>query len=265
MSTASRHADVSSWHGSPIRLNGGGSHVAAQGRHTPRHRHDNWELVYYRQGRVCYQIDAELPCPASPGVVWLTPPGRSHIEEAVTAFANFWIHFTAPVGRVWPQRLHDDAEGSLGRVCAAIVHEFAHRQPDRPAMLDCLARELEVLLARAVRRPPPDRATSLVAAAEKLMADSFDCGVSLAGLASRLQVSVSTLRAAFQRVRGQSPRQVLQHLRAERALLLVTTSDLRLEDIASVCGYDSASHLGRWMRRLHGSSPSVLRRAGRPS
>lgn len=255
------HPDATDWHGSPIRLTSGGAHAAPQGRHTPRHRHETWELVYYRQGQIRYQIDEGRPCPASPGIIWLTPPGHTHIEEALTAFANYFIHFTAPAGAVWPERLHDDADGSIGRLCAAIVRELSRREIDRAAMLDCLGHELALRLRRAAQAPRPDPAVSLVMAAEMFLTESLGQGISLAGLAGRLDISVSTLRAAFHRVRGHSPRAAVQRLRAERALLLLSTSDLPLESVAEQCGYDSASHLGRWMRRLHGVSAGALRRA----
>jgi transcriptional regulator GlxA family with amidase domain len=52
----------------------------------------------------------------------------------------------------------------------------------------------------------------------------------------------------------------LQAVRARRAISLLHNSTLTLEAIASMCGYDSASHLSRMVKRSTGKSPGTLRR-----
>ena len=128
-------------HGSPVVILGGGPHRAAQGRHTPPHRHACWELVCYRQGRPRYQVGTQAPTPAGPGVLWLTPPGVTHAEWADTAFANWFILIEAPADHPWPQRAVDDADGGVERLCGEIVRELRAVGEDRAAMLDLLARE----------------------------------------------------------------------------------------------------------------------------
>ena len=47
-----------------------------------------------------------------------------------------------------------------------------------------------------------------------------------------------------------------------RAVSLLHSSTLTLEAIASMCAYDSASHLSRMVKRAAGKSPGALRRGG---
>lgn len=246
-------------HRSPIHLLSGGSHKAGQGCHTRRHNHSHWELVYYRQGQVRYQIEGTESASAWPGIIWLTPPGQHHTEEAISTFANYYIHFTCPPEIHWPERLHDDADGSLGQICASVVRELSGKMLDREVMLDCLGQQLFIALRRSSTQTLPEPAERLVLAAENLLRDVLHENPNLTTLAQTLAVAPSTLRAAFQRVRKCSPRQVLQTLRAEQALALIRSTTLPLDTVAQRCGYDSASHLSRWIRRLYGMSPGALR------
>jgi AraC-like DNA-binding protein len=188
-------------------------------------------------------------------VLWLTPPGHTHAERALTAFTNWAICLDAPVGQPWPLHGRDDANGSVERLCAAIAGEMRHEGPDRAAMLACLAGELDLRLRRVGLA---DARRSVVAEAETLL-ELADGPLSISALARRLGVAPSTLRAAFHRERGASPASAWRSLRSRRAASLLAHTDLTLEAVASQCGFHSASHLSRWIRRLHSCSPGQLR------
>ena len=51
----------------------------------------------------------------------------------------------------------------------------------------------------------------------------------------------------------------LQALRVRSALGMLRNGDAGLETIADACGYDSASHLSRHIKRATGVSPGALR------
>jgi transcriptional regulator GlxA family with amidase domain len=52
----------------------------------------------------------------------------------------------------------------------------------------------------------------------------------------------------------------LQEIRVRHALNLLRTSDITIEAVALQCGYDSASHLSRHIKRATGKTPGSLRR-----
>jgi AraC-like DNA-binding protein len=242
------------------RIVGAGGYQAVRGHDTPPHRHPGlWELVYYRSGAVRYRVDGRT-FPAEPGLIWLTPPGHSHAEESLEGFSNWCLAIQAPADHPWPLRCHDGTDGGIGRVCAAAVAEYAQPgQPFHDELIGLLSRELDLLLRRAADRPPPDAASRLVVAAEAAMDLELGKPLRLGDLARRLRVAPSTLRAAFARHRGCSPRDRLQKLRAAEAASQLRTTDRPIEAIALACGYDSASHLGRWIRRIYRCSPGALR------
>lgn len=243
-------------HGTPIRILGGGAHGAPRGGDMPPHRHDCWELVCYRSGRPQLVVDG-VAHDASAGLVWLTPPGRMHAERALTAYANWYVVIAAPAQQPWPLLGRDDAAGSIERLCSTIVAELRRDGADRAAMLTCLAAELDLRLRRlgsgSSRRP-------LVAEAESLL-EQADGALSIAALARRLGVAASTLRASFHAERGASPAAAWRSRRVQRAVDLLVHADLTLDAVAAQCGFHSASHLSRWIRRLHGCTPGRLRRA----
>lgn len=254
-------ATTASLHESPIRITAGGAYARPRGGRTLAHRHACWELVCYRTGRVRITVDGAATA-LGPGFLWLTPPGHTHAEEAVTAFANWYLLIEAPAATPWPLLAVDDAEGAITRLCGAIVRELSGGAPDQAALLACLATELDLRLRRAAQQRR-DRPAALVAEAEAIL-DSEASPLRIGRLAARLGVAASTLRAAFQARQGCSPTHAVARLRARRAAGLLATTPLTLDQIAERCGYHSASHLSRWIRRLHGCTPGALRRRGSP-
>ncbi len=252
------HTSIPGLHGSPIRFLAGGGFTAPPRRDTPPHRHTAWELVYYRRGRPRFVVDG-VATQARPGVVWLTPPGLVHAEIAGNGFMNWYICFDAPPDQPWPTQTQDDAAGSIERLCAAIVSELASTGTDRDAMLAFLAGELDLRLRRAATRGSANPGLALVTEAEALSDQGHDAPLRLTALAKRLGVAASTLRVAFNQHRGEPPAIALRRRRIRRAVDLLTRTDLTLDAIADQCGFDSASHLSRWIRLEHGCPPGSLR------
>jgi AraC family transcriptional regulator len=62
----------------------------------------------------------------------------------------------------------------------------------------------------------------------------------------------------FARSVGMTPHRYVVHLRLQRAFELMRDRRHSLADIAAVTGFADQSHLSRWIRRVHGVSPSEL-------
>jgi AraC-like DNA-binding protein len=72
-------------------------------------------------------------------------------------------------------------------------------------------------------------------------------------------LSLSHFSRAFARHFSQSPRAYIISCRVEEAKRLMTTTDLRLSQIALDCGFADQAHLSRLFRRLVGVSPLIWR------
>jgi AraC family transcriptional regulator len=62
----------------------------------------------------------------------------------------------------------------------------------------------------------------------------------------------------FTRSVGMTPHRYVVHLRLQRAIELVRDGRSGLADIAACTGFADQSHLSRWVRRVHGVSPTQL-------
>jgi AraC-like DNA-binding protein len=234
-----------------------GSYEAPAGQHFPPHQHPVWELVYYRAGRIgCVVDDATFE--AYPGLLVATPPRTVHAELAWTAYANTYLTIDMPREYSWPLVCSDDASNSIGHVFHCLFAEYHGNSVHRTEMINALLLQLNVLLLRQQEALP--REERFISEVERLMAERFSSPLSIQQIAREVGIAPSTLRAQFARVRGRTPSAYLQEIRVRHALNLLRTSDITIEAVALQCGYDSASHLSRHIKRATGKTPGSLRR-----
>ena len=82
-------------------------------------------------------------------------------------------------------------------------------------------------------------------------------------LARLCHMSESALYAAFQSAVGRTPVQTKHRILAERAVELLTSTDLPVEGISSLLGFSSAAYFRKILRRETGRTPREIRRAAR--
>jgi AraC-like DNA-binding protein len=246
----------------PLRIIHAGAYEAGKGVDFPPHRHSYAELVYYRSGSIeCVMAGQSRPGQA--GLAWLTPPGVTHAERALTAYTNYYLALELPEAAGRPAFLEDDTDRSLGHLCRQLVLEWNRKSPERERMLVLLAGQLECQLARMSRRPILSFPAQTVAEAERLIEEKSHRPLTIREVAEAVNVSVSSLRGYFHAVRQCSPREHLRQIRLEKALRFLRTSTLKLEAIAELCGYDSASHLTRCVKKSTGRTPGKIRHTSR--
>lgn len=84
--------------------------------------------------------------------------------------------------------------------------------------------------------------------------------LTLSQLAASLKVPVPELRHAVQTATGVGPKELIIQLRIQRAQSLLADTDLPVQRIASLTGYDDAAYFSRLFTKKTGSSPSQFRR-----
>lgn len=259
------HTPTPTMHGSPgIVLINAGSWSAPVGRDYPRHVHSHWEIHYYRLGTVTAVIDGREH-PVRPGMVTAVPPGAWHGEIARTAYENSWVQIDAPDGHPWPLTCADDEDTSIGQTIRSLIREKQSPAADREEMQRLLLAQLDIQLRRTHEEAALSRTERLVREAEWTMNERIGQPVSITEIAELLGVSTSRLRSAFADCRNESPLATLHRIRADHAVWLIqaaSTSAASLEAIAYSCGYDSASHLSRHVRRRTGMTPGQVRAGG---
>lgn len=83
--------------------------------------------------------------------------------------------------------------------------------------------------------------------------------IDVATLARMTNCSQFYFSRAFTRSVGVSPYRYVVHLRLQRAVEMVRDGNIGLAEIAARTGFADQSHLTRWVRRVHGVSPTQIR------
>ena len=241
-----------------ISLLGAGSYKAPEGKNYPAHQHYEWEIVYYRAGFIECLVGEEV-FKASPGLVLLTPPGVPHSEVALTDYANHWLSLKVNGSPPWTRFCFDDRERNLERLFGAIVQEWNGHAFQREEMLELLVKQLCLTLERVFSSGQTSEGEKTVAAAARLIEQQYTAPLTVKKVAGQLGISPAYLRQLFARYRGSNPLAYLQSLRLQHALQLIKNSNLTLEVVARLSGYDSASHLSRHVKRETGKNPGEFR------
>jgi AraC family transcriptional regulator len=87
----------------------------------------------------------------------------------------------------------------------------------------------------------------------------LDQDLSLAELASVINISPTYFASLFKQAMGISPHQYVIQQRVERAKLMLLKTDLAIADIALQVGFSSQSHLTQQFKRLTGITPKQVR------
>jgi AraC family transcriptional regulator len=99
--------------------------------------------------------------------------------------------------------------------------------------------------------------------AKEILDARLDGSVPLTELAGACRLSIRHFARAFRQSTGQPPHRWLMERRVERAEGLLELSRLPMGEIATSCGFASASHFARMFRRATGMTPGAWRRARR--
>jgi AraC family transcriptional regulator len=87
----------------------------------------------------------------------------------------------------------------------------------------------------------------------------LDRDLSLAELASIINISPTYFASLFKQSMGIAPHQYVIQQRVEQAKFLLSKTDLAIADIASKVGFSSQSHLTQQFKRLTGMTPKQVR------
>jgi AraC family transcriptional regulator len=87
----------------------------------------------------------------------------------------------------------------------------------------------------------------------------LDHDLSLAELASTINISPTYFASLFKQAVGIAPHQYVIQKRVERAKLMLSKTDLAIADIALQVGFSSQSHLTQQFKRLTGMTPKQVR------
>ena len=253
----------------------------------PPHRRLNWEFYAVLSGRLAPLIDEIAPTLVS-DTLWLFPPESTHgwTGQPGSSCEIVVFHFSALPGELerWVRKIgyaavplnHEDKDRLLALVAELHPH---HQQPgplseyhfDR-ALLDLCLLVLEQAgesvatesshqpVFPAANSAPATSAVAKVMIAENWFRQHIAEQPTLADVAKVCCLSTGHLRRLFGAVRRQSPKEAFNKIRMEHALQLLAFSDLKLEAVATECGFAGASQFCQAFKQLQGTTPAAWRK-----
>jgi AraC-like DNA-binding protein len=236
----------------------------------------NWEFFAVVSG-TCAPVLGDAPsAQLKANTLWVFPAGSSH---GWTGNGPHRAYITAFHFGVVPPPL-EAAARDLGHLEVTLdpaerrhLAELAkrmHQEREHPTTLSTLQYQsvlldLSLLVLRKlprIRRPlPPSPAEKIVDSACAWYGIRLANRPSVEEVAREVHVSPSTLRRMFQEVRHQTPLEVFSRLRLEASMKLLAESSLKLEDVATACGYSCASDFCRAFKADMNRTPASWRRA----
>lgn len=232
---------------------------------------DMWFMV--AQGRFeCTERDGQHHTLCQ-GDLYLCPRDLPHSirslgdrDELIAVHFHATVHGTLPLLRILPLRTIHRALPKGHEVNSELCREHHHQAPGCSAKMTSLILDLLVSMLREggveTGYPSNDRLQldpelfiRLEPALHIIEKEMHRSDLRIAEVAQSIRVSEVYLRKLFKRCFQCSPITYLQKRRIEKACQLLKDSDLKVEAIASLCGFSDAPFFYRLFKKHTGATP----------
>lgn len=238
-------------------LRSAGVYRAKKGHDYPQHQHSSHELIVYLSGAAHVTIVSDV-VEAYPGMVLIIPPKAVHADKAIADYSQYYLRIIMPQGVVAPLAF-DDVGRAVTSLAEQLVREYQGERAYKTRMIALLLEQLELTLLRQQVSNIPSKAEMLVNDIEHYLDEHYAQPLQIQEVLRALPASPSAIRGYFAALRGYSPKQYLDQVRLRRVFELLRETNLNLEDIAQLTGFDSASHLSRRVKQATGYAPGHFR------
>ena len=244
--------------------------IVADGR---SHTLDFHELLLIERGRAAVQLDGRWSRVSGPAIVLTRPNQIRRVEvkdplhlrlvvfpdDAVQRFGADAALTRLPEGIATLR-----SDGEFRRVCEladAMTGELVRQYDDSSVMLEALLAQLLVRIGRSVEsQSHARRRPTLLVQLERLVESRFREEHRAAAYAALLGVTPDHLSAIVRGHQGGSAKVVIRERVMREAVHLLTTTDMRIADVAAALGYRDTAHFARAFTRTTGIAPGRYRR-----
>lgn len=223
----------------------------------------SWSLHFYKQEATLVLEDRELEL--TPGTVSVLPPGAryQHRYAGRPAYLTARFALREQSGDAMPLAAVQDLGADFTQLCQRIEHA-AGVFHDRPAQAEARLWDLLWELSERTTRKQlraSKRHVALDRACRVIQARLSE-PLSLADLATPAGVSPAHLTRLFRAEMGLTATDYLRRCRLDRALYLLTQSDVPIKEIACEIGIPDLHAFNKAIRRGFGIAPRELRTRG---
>jgi len=246
----------------------GGGHVSA----TPRRHHICFSLTSNAPFD-CRIADRALSHKPSPGNLAICPAGADYaaesegsVEATIVAIDPGQFALAAAEGSAFEAELIERFSGcdqALFDLARSMAVECADGYPNGPLFWNGMASSfIDGLLVRHTAKfkglPVGRLEEQVLGRLRDYVVAHLDERIEAGALAKIAGRSPFHFTRVFARSVGMTPYRYVVHLRLQRALELMRDGRHGLAEIAAATGFADQSHLSRWVRRVHGVSPTEL-------
>lgn len=206
--------------------------------------------------------------------LWLFPPGAAHgwsghpgtkSEVAVFHFTSVPEPLAQLAQRHFPLEIFLTKE-NLRRIHTLAAQARPYWESPQAGMMICFEQilmELSFLLYEKAKpkRPPTRKQPSIdrVNAILTWFGEKLPNNPNLKDAAQANHISSAHLRRLFQEVLQNSPKEIFDQLRFQRAHHLMANPDVKLSTVSEACGFQDPSSFSRAFKKKFGCSPALWR------
>lgn len=236
----------------------------------------DYEFVWVIQGHIDWEVDGK-PWAVIPDTVILGRPGQRDFFrwDPERRTRHGFIHFSIlagndalPAQEFWPQ-VCVLPEGDILRPLFGHLGYLLTHRPDgyeelaQGALRQALTTFLSGAVATSERATPVEHplVQAVFAWVHELWGEGTMDPPTLADCARVAGVTRAHLARVFKAEVGMGPIEALRTLRLDRAAMLLSRTNLPIQDIAAQTGFPNAFHFSKVFRAVYGRSPRDMRKA----
>ena len=250
-----------------------------QAAHHYRERADGISqhvLIYCAEGAGWYRADGQV-WQVHANQYFILPAGKAHVYAADEndPWTIYWVHFSGAhssiyaQGAQWPQDVRPNVNSRISdrnhifeeifntlyqgysrenlRYVSSLLHYY----------LASMRYIQQFRLADEASHKPDD--SSVVSAAIHYMTEHIERKLSLQDMANYTGYSPSHFSALFRQQTGHSPLNYFNQLKIQRACEMLTTTDIKINQLCYKVGIDDSYYFSRLFTKLMGMSPTAYR------
>lgn len=220
----------------------------------PLHRHPNWEILYYTEGKGHLSTETES-LPYEKGTILIIPPNTYHgtipdessVNISVGGDFNNRFMFDSPVGLT-------DNPACDGEALVKLIFNNQHSSSDYLSAL-CAA-YVEFILSCTPPRSPMHLAVNKVISS--MTRQFYDSGLDTAALLKESGYAEDHIRSRFKDMTGYTPVGYLTKLRIDNAkkLFEIYGDNITVSSVSEACGFDDPIYFSKRFKEHTGTSPA---------